>query len=297
MIRASAPVWAADILFSALTLGLYDVCKKHAVQRNAVMTVLFLATLCGSLACVGATLLAGQAGAALAIGRGDFLRVLLKTLIVTGSWICIYYAMRALPISFVAPLRASAPLWTLLGAVLLYREVPSAGQALGMALVFGGYWRFARLGRREGIVFSRSPAILLAFAGTLLGAASALYDKHLLQPCGLPRVTMQFWFSIDLVVVLGAGLLLQRAAGLARTPFVWRASIPALGLLLIVSDWLYFRALSHPDVPVSILSLLRRSGVAVSFTLGACLFGDANPGRKAWALALLLAGVAVLCLA
>ena len=40
--------WFALILASALSLGCYDFCKKHAVTGNRVMTTLFFSTLCGS---------------------------------------------------------------------------------------------------------------------------------------------------------------------------------------------------------------------------------------------------------
>ena len=41
--------WVLPIICSALTLGVYDVCKKHAVRENQVMPVLFLATCSGTL--------------------------------------------------------------------------------------------------------------------------------------------------------------------------------------------------------------------------------------------------------
>ena len=34
--------WFLPTLISALGLGFYDICKKHAVKDNAVMPVLFL---------------------------------------------------------------------------------------------------------------------------------------------------------------------------------------------------------------------------------------------------------------
>jgi transporter family protein len=289
--------WTPLILGSALLLAAYDICKKHSVHGNAVMPVLFLATLCGSGTFALALALGGRLVPALQIESHAFWQVAFKSALVAGSWVFMYYAMRALPISVAAPIRASAPLWTLIGAVLLYGEVPSRGQAVGMITVFAGYWLFSVAGRAEGIHFSRHRGVLLAFLGTLLGAASALYDKHLLQACGLERHALQFWFSVDLVVLLGLVLVAQRLAGLRRTDFKWRWTIPAVGILLILSDWLYFHAVSQPDAHISVLSLVRRSSVIVSFALGALLFGEGNLRRKSVALAAILIGVAILCLA
>jgi transporter family protein len=289
-------MWIPLVVASAVGLGLYDVAKKHAVHQNAVMPVLCLATVFGSLAFVASILIGGRFIDVISISGRDFALVAFKTLLVSGSWILAYYAMRALPISIMSPIRASAPLWTLAGAVLLFHERPSLAQTAGIVTVILGYGLFSLLGRREGIHFSRHNGVFMAFASTLLGAASALYDKHLLQTCLIPRDLMQFWFCVDLVVVLGGVWLVQRMAQLHRTPFKWRWSIPAVGLLLVGADWLYFKALSEPGVFISVVSLVRRSNVILSFTLGALLFHDANIRSKAAALLVILVGVALLCL-
>jgi len=290
-------MWVPYILLSALLLALYDITKKHSVRDNAVMPVLFLATLCGSAGFALALAASGHLARALAIAPRDFGLVAIKSLIVSASWVFVYYAMRALPISIAAPIRASAPLWTLLGAILLFDEVPTPVQAAGMAAIFAGYWMFSLAGRTEGIHFGRHRGVFYAFAGTLLGAGSALFDKHLLRTCGIDRNTLQLWFAADLVAILGLALLAQRAAGLQRTRFTWRWTIPAVGLLLMAADWFYFGALSEEGVAISVLSLIRRSNVVLSFSVGALLFREGNLRAKALALGVLLAGVAVLCLA
>lgn len=289
-------MWVTFILISALLLALYDLAKKHSVRDNAVMPVLFTATLCGSAGFAIALACSGGLGAALAISRGGFWLVALKSLIVSASWVFVYYAMRALPISIASPIRASAPLWTLLGAVLLFGEIPTPLQAVGMAAVFAGYWMFSAAGKSEGIHFRRHAGVLCAFAGTLLGAGSALYDKYLLHTCGLERNTLQLWFAIDLVAVLGMTLLAQRLAGLQRTRFQWRWTIPVVGLLLMAADWFYFGALSERGVAISVLSLIRRSNVVLSFGLGVLIFREGNIRKKALALTAILFGIALLCL-
>jgi len=290
-------MWIPYILISALFLAFYDIAKKHSVHANAVMPVLFLATVCGSLFFALALAVTGHLRTALDISAAGFGLVLIKTVIVSASWIFVYYAMRALPISIVAPIRASAPLWTLCGAILLFHEIPTPLQAAGMATIFIGYWLFSVAGKAEGIHFTRHVGVFYAFAGTLLGAGSALYDKYLLRSCGIDRNTLQLWFAIDLVAVLGLVLLAQRVAGLQRTRFTWRWTIPVVGILLMAADWFYFGALSEEGVAISVLSLIRRSNVVISFAAGAWLFGENNLSKKAFALAAILVGVAILCLA
>ena len=105
-------MWLLFAFLSAFLMGFYDVAKKHAVNHNAVMTTLLLTTLTGSVFfCVIALFRSGwQIVSALdAIG---YLQVLFKSVLVAGSWTCIYYALRDLPISIVSPIRSSSPLWT-----------------------------------------------------------------------------------------------------------------------------------------------------------------------------------------
>ena len=163
-----------------------------------------------------------------------------------------------------------------------------------MILIFGGYYFFSVLGRMEGFSFRRSRSIHLILLGTLLGAASALYDKYLLNTVRIPRDTVQLWFSIDLVFILGAAYLIRRFALKSVYRFEWRWTITATGNLLILADFLYFYAVSIPDIHISILSLVRRCNCVVAFGFGYWLFHDANVKRKAVALLFILLGVAVL---
>ena len=290
-------MWIPLILASALLLAFYDLARKHSVNHNAVMPVLFLATLSGTLFFTLLLAVTGELPAAFRLGGGDHALVLLKSLLVATLWSCVFYAMRALPISIVAPIRSSAPLWTIVGGIFLFQEIPNAWQALGMLAVLIGYVLFSAAGKAEGINFGRHYGILLVAIGTLLGSITALFDKYLLQTRQIPANTVQFWFALWLVVLIGAGLVVQRQAGLQRTPFRWRPTIPLVGILLILSDWCYFHALAQPGTAISILSLIRRSSVVVVFTLGAVLFAEGNLKRKAIAMAAILAGVAILCLA
>ena len=220
--------------------------------------------------------------------------VMLKAALVASSWVCAYYAMRELPISLAAPIRSTSPLWTLAGGILIYREIPTWLQAAGMAVILTGYIMFTFFGRSEGFPW-RSKGMQLIIAGTLLGAASALYDKYLLNKLQFPPDMVQFYFSLGLVAVLGAAWGIRSCFG-SRHEFVWKWSIPVTGILLIIADFCYFHAVSMADAPISMISLLRRCSCVVTFFVGALIFHDRNVKRKAAALVLLLAGAAMLAL-
>lgn len=58
------------------------------------------------------------------------------------------------------------------------------------------------------------------------------------------------------------------------TPFRWRWSIIFISLFLSAADFVYFYALSIPDAMISIVSMVRRGSVIVSFLFGALFFHE-----------------------
>ena len=110
-----------------------------------------------------------------------------------------------------------------------------------------------------------------------------------------PVETVQFLFQIGLVLVYALILGGQRLLGLHHDRFEFRPTIPLVGVLLAMADWLYFRGLAVPDAPISVGSLLRRFSVVITFVLGAKFFHETNLKRKALALAAILVGVILLC--
>ncbi len=285
------------MLASAFFLALYDLAKKASVRENAVLPVLLCSTSFGCAAFVLAVAWHGDVAAMFHVGGELLLLALSKSVIVATSWVFTFCALRTLPITIATPIRASAPAMVFLLALVLYGEVPGWLQALGMAVTFAGYWAFSWAGRHEGIDFFRNRAVWCAIAGACCSAGSSLWDKFCFQVRAAPVEAVQFWFQIGLVAVYGTILVGSRLAGWRRNRFEWRWSIPLVGILLAAADWLYFTGLATPEVPISVASLMRRFSVVITFILGALFFRETNLRRKGFALALVLAGIALLCLA
>lgn len=308
--------WLGWILASCVVLGLYDVCKKASVRGNAVFPTLLGSTLAGWTAVTAFLVCRGGFAAAIELPAAHVALLLVKSAIVGASWTATYMALRTLPITCAAPIRATGPLWTLVGAIAVFGEVPTPVQAVGMATVVAGCVLFSWSAAREGIDFRRDRAVLLAFLGTVLGSCSALYDKHLLKGLGIPTGAVLWWFMGGMCAIYGVAAALPpvlsrlrrwclrggAAGACAAEPLVpgvafsWRWTIPLVGVLLALSDACYFNAVSAPGARISVLSMVRRSSVVIAFLLGGAVFHETNLLRKALALAAILAGVAVLCL-
>ena len=284
------------ILLSALTLGVYDFCKKLSVRDNSVMPTLFWATFSGTVAYIFFVAISGkfmECATGFANTR-EFMLIVLKSIIVGSSWVCGYYALRELPLSIAAPIRATAPLWTFFGGVFLFHEIPSVRQGVGMICIFIGYYLFSIIGKLEGINFFKHRGIHLIFGATLLGAISALYDKYLLGYVGIPKNTVQFYFSLWLVVFFCVIWLIRKLFFKEGVKFVFRYSIILTGVLLIIADYLYFYAITLPNTQIAMLSLIRRASCVVTFLLGFGCLKDSNFRKKSLALMLILAGLIIL---
>ena len=289
--------WTAWILASSFFLALYDLAKKASARDNAVLPVLLCSTCCGCAAFVAGVAACGRLPEVVVSANGAAVGLAaIKSVIVATSWVFTFYALRTLPITLATPIRASAPAIVFVAAFFLYGEVPSWIQALGMLAVFGGYWAFSWAGKHEGIDFFRNRAVWCAIAGACFSALSSIWDKYVFQVRAAPVETVQFFFQVGLVAVYALILSGQRLLKLPHDRFEFRPTIPFVGILLAAADWLYFRGLAIPDVPISVGSLLRRFSVVITFVLGAKFFHETNLRRKGIALAAILVGVVLLCL-
>jgi len=294
--------WIILSLLSACFLGLYDLAKKHALKENAVLPVLFFGIL--SSAFIWLLLMAAPIEASEGSFMSQFvvepisgwnhLRLLGKAALVGSSWIFSYFALRNLPISIVSPIRATSPLWTILLAVAVMGERLSMLQWIGVTIILFAFYAFSLVGKLEGIRFYRNKWIVCIVIATGLSALSAIYDKYLLQNAQLSPATVQAWFSFYLVPVLLPFYLLWLARVWPRGSFQWRYSIPLIGILLLVADFLYFTAVAQENALISVISPIRRASVLISFLGGIFIYQEKNFRVKAICIVILLLGVSLL---
>jgi len=297
--------WMLLSLCSAVFLGFYEIAKKAAVRENAVPPVLFFNVLTAALFWTPLLLVSRFAPERMPV---EWLLVepltwrshgllFAKSMIAGSSWIFASFALKHLPMSIAAPIRASSPLWTIFIAVAFMEERPEPLQWLGVTIILASFYAFSLVGRREGIHFHRNRWVGFMIIATLLGACSALYDKFLLQNMQMTASTVQAWFSIYLVIVMAPLLIRWCVWDRLTSPFQWRWSIPMIAILLLVSDFMYFSAIEQKDALISVISPLRRTSVVIAFIAGVRIYGEKNWRPKALCIVSLLLGVYVLSLA
>ena len=80
------------------------------------------------------------------------------------------------------------------------------------------------------------------------------------------------------------------------TPFQWRWTIPCIALFLTIADIAYFYSLSLEDSMISVVSMIRRGSVIVSFLFGVIMLREKNVKLKIIDLSILLVGLVLLVL-
>ena len=297
-------MWLILAFLSAAFLGIYDSLKKKALRDNAVIPILFLNTLFSSLIFLPFIIMSEYTelldGSIFHVGSGGWevhKYIVLKALIVLSSWVLGYFGMKHLPLTIVGPINATRPVMVLIGALLFFGERLNVWQWIGVSLAIISFLLLSRSGKKEGIDFKHDNWIYMIIGAAMLGAVSGLYDKFLMAPeseggVGLDRMMVQSWYNIyQCFMMLIMLMLLWWPKHKETTPFHWDWAIIGVSVFLSTADFMYFYALSIPAAMISIVSMIRRGSVIVSFLCGAMLFHEKNLKAKAVDLALVLLGM------
>lgn len=297
-------MWLFLAFLSAFLLGFYDSFKKKSLKDNAVIPVLFLNTLFSSLIFLPLIIMSAQGavadGTLFHVASGGWEQhkyIVLKSIIVLSSWVLGYFGMKHLPLTIVGPINATRPVMVLIGALIVFAERLNGWQWVGVLLAVISFLMLSRSGRKEGIDFKHNRWIWMIVGAAFMGAVSGLYDRYLMAPeesggVGLDKMMVQSWYTIYQCFMMGIMLLILWLPARKRTtPFHWDWSIIFISIFLSAADFVYFYSLSCPDAMISIVSMVRRSSVVVSFIFGAIAFHEKNIRAKVIDLALVVLGM------
>ena len=268
-------------LGSALMLGIYDVFKKQALKNNSVLWVLLAATALSTLF-LSPFLSSGPVE--------DHLRLVLKAVLVTTSWVSGLIGLKLLPITTVSTLKASRPFFVVLFSIVLFGEQLNGWQWAGVALALLALTLLSGASKKEGIDFSKSKGVAAMAVSILAGVASALYDKKVVA--SMDPLFLQSWCNFYITVLLALCILVKSLRDKEnRERFKWDWMLVVIAVFITGADMLYFFALKQDGALLSVISLMRRCSVVVTFVVGAIVFKEKNLKAKSLDLAILLAGM------
>lgn len=313
--------WVLLAFVSSLCLGFYDISKKIALRDNSVVDVL-TASIVISSAILAFPLLLSRLAPEIAADsfyyvpqldlRGHLLTIV-KSGIVLSSWICAYLALKHLPISVVSPWQATRPMWTLIGALLIFGERLNGWQWVGVTLAIGSIFAFS-IGQHRRNKLSKNKQdkryyIALALA-ILIGAASGLYDKYMMRQFHHNAVQVYYtcYQAIMMLIIWtidryakgrktkdnGQKTIDQRQTTNDKRPTTI-IPIVLISVFLVISDNVYMLALQDPDSMIAVVSTIRRGGTVIGFAYGLIFLKEPDPWKKLLAMCGILAGL--ICLA
>ncbi|MBQ9338996.1 MAG: DMT family transporter [Paludibacteraceae bacterium] len=300
-------MWIVLGILSAICLGFYDVSKKESLVGNSVSGVLLLSVLCSSLLLVPMLVLSrtgilpcSSVFYVAQVGLESHLYILLKAALVLSSWLFAYIAIKNLPLTIVAPVNATRPMWTLIGALLIFGEQLNSWQWIGVVIIIAAFYAFSVVGKKEGISFTNNKYIWALLLGMFLGAASGLYDKYLMRHIDHNAVQVYYTFYQTLMM-LPVWLVIHYVIKDKykddvknkhdSSPLRWRWWILGISVFLVLSDFFYLLSLTYPDSLIAVISTTRRCGVIIPFLFGALVLHDKNTVPKAVCLLFVLIGM------
>lgn len=304
-------MWVVLAFVSALCLGFYDISKKVALRDGSVVDVLTASILISScillipllLSRLAPSLMSETAFFVPALDLRGHLLTVLKSVIVLSSWLCAYLALKHLPISVVSPWQATRPMWTLIGAMLIFGERLNPWQWIGVLLAIGSIFLFQlssfdfRLSTLSRPRLRSNYYLALALA-IIIGAGSGLYDKYIMRL--YDHNAVQVYYTLYQAVmmlcvwmIVNQKNLQSKISNIKSIKKFW--AIILISLFLIVSDNLYMLALQDPDSMIAVVSTIRRGGTVIGFAYGLIFLKEKDPYKKVLCMLGILAGL--ICLA
>ena len=299
-------MWTVLAFISALCLGFYDISKKIALRDNRVVDVLTISVCVSALVLSVPLMLSRFCPEAMSdtyayvptMDLQAHLFTLLKSVIVLSSWIFAYISLKHLPISVVSPMQATRPMWTLIGALLIFQEHLNGWQWIGVLLAIGSIFVFSfknhrkhpnKLNKQNKLYY-----ICLALA-ILIGACSGLYDKYLMRQ--YDHNAVQVYYTLyQAIMMLVVWAVMNRKSKRADRPAIQKIGVIVLiSLFLIISDNVYMLALRDPDSLIAVVSTIRRGGAVIGFAYGLLFLKEPDPWRKVLCMSDIMAGL--VCLA
>lgn len=309
-------MWLVFAFVSATIVGIRDFFKKMVLQRSTMLLVLCLVTVFSALLFMPFIVVSRFTGWL----DGSFFYVpesnltlhlcsLMKCLLLILCWLCSFDGIKHLPLTVSGMIAAFGPVETVLAAMLIYGESLSVLQWMGVLVSTASLVSICRGGSDGSANYFGNRHFWLMLLSTVFSAVAALWDKFAVgrpEDGGLGQSVMfiQSWYNIYQAVFLTGAYLVVRWRSRNSMDGGKTSPLPAkivLGILAVsvcevAADLLYDAALQLPGCLVSILAMVRRGSVVVSFILGAIFLKERDIRRKTVDLAMMLLGMVLLFL-
>jgi drug/metabolite transporter (DMT)-like permease len=228
---------------------------------------------------------------------GPFLTAIaVSGLIHTGYFLALQAGYRAGDVGVVYPLaRGTGPLLSVVLAIVLFGERPSALGLAGAAAIIAGVVVIGLAGGTSGGERARAGVLWGLFTGVTI-AAYTLWDAHAVQAWALaPAVLSGGTMAVEAVIL--TPLVLRSPESRADARGVLRRHLGGVIAVSVLSPLAYILILQAIQLaPVSIVAPAREVSVVLVGLAGWLLFREPHPARRLAGAVIVLGGVILLAL-
>lgn len=303
-------LWIILVLIYGIIKGMREVLKKKALERNTTLEVLLMYTILSFLIVTPEIRHAGG------VEPKVLLFVAIKSLAIFYAWRCGFEALSKLPVSLFSVLDLARVAFSMLLGILVLHETMGIPQILGLILVITGLLLLQRhkpghTGHNTSETTEHTSAeipekvsdagtvktslklfVILALISSLLNAVSALFDKLLMTYTKITDGQLQFWYMLFLVIYYLLFAFIKRRS----LHINWRSAVKnhwiwILAVLFVIADRCLFIANSDPASKVTVMTLIKQSGVIFAIICGRFMFKEKNTGYRMLCAMIILAGI------
>lgn len=305
-------MWLIFAFVSATIVGIRDFFKKTSLQEHDLLIVLCLVTVFSALLFMPFILISRftdyLTGSFFYIPIGTpmlHLSSIVKCILLIVCWLCSYDGIKHLPLTVSGIIAAFGPVETVLAAMVVYGESLNLLQWAGVLVSTFSLVAICRGGTDDGANYLRNRHFWLMLLSTVFSTIAALWDKFAMgRPkdggLGLSVMFIQSWYNIYQALFLVIALCISHRCShvkkTAHIPTKFLAGVFMVSVCEVAADLLYNAALQLPGCLVSILAMVRRGSVVISFILGALFLREHDIRRKTIDLMMVLLGMLLLFL-
>ncbi|MBQ7119314.1 MAG: DMT family transporter [Oscillospiraceae bacterium] len=276
-------LWILLVFTYALMKGGREGMKKAALKKSGANEILFFYTLFAWILC-----LPFSKGAFETPGIYIFYSFI-KASVCCGAWLCSLLAIKKMSVSLYGIMDLSRVVFSTLLGVVVLGESFTLPKAIGVCVVILGL-TLVNLKKSGGNDKMTLGIFITAMMNCFLNAVSGAMDKVLMKD--MEAGQLQFWFMLFMVIIYGAVLLIRREK-ISFKNIKGNYWVLLMSISLTLGDRLLFIANAAPESQVTLMTLIKQSGVIVSILTGRLIFKEKNILYKLMCAAIVITGIII----
>ena len=250
-------------------MGVTDILKKKAIQKNKVMTV--LATYC--LMCF--LMVSFEFNNAIKLDIKYIGLIFVKSTLIYVAWIASFKALKDIPISIYGVLNLSKIIFSIIWGIVLLQETLTINQIIGTIIIIFGLLvlnlKNENKGENENAKKIKTKSVILVLLSGIFSTLSGFMDKVLMKD--ITSGQLQFWFLLFLAIMYIITIIVKKEK-IEPKKLMKNYWMLILAICLVIGDRLLFNANGITESKVSVMSLVKQLSVIITVIAGGIIFKE-----------------------